>query len=147
MPTSQIEQQLTILLRRVSSIHFSTSHGAVEVDRAAYGIMCRLADEGPQRLSTLAQAFGLDPSTITRQVQALEGAGLVTRATDPSDRRASVLDLSEEGLERLTTTREYRRARLNQSLVDWSEADKAEFGRLLEKFNVSLDRLVAEDPR
>ena len=38
-----------------------------------------LADEGPQRLGALATTFGLDPSTITRQVQALERAALVQR--------------------------------------------------------------------
>ena len=97
MTTSRIEQQLTVLLRRVQRIHFSTSSGDIDLDRAAYGIMCRIADDGPQRLGALAQAFGLDPSTITRQVQSLEQAALVVRSTDPSDRRASLLDLSEEG--------------------------------------------------
>ena len=64
--------------------------------------MCKLADEGPQRLGALAQAFGLDPSTITRQVQALEEIGIAGRKTDPSDRRASILDLTPEGRRRST---------------------------------------------
>ena len=79
----QIEQQMTMLLRRVQRIHLSTSDGEMNLERSAYGIMCKLADEGPQRLGALAQAFGLDPSTITRQVQALEEIGLASRKTDP----------------------------------------------------------------
>ena len=71
----QIEQQMTVLLRRVQRIHLVTATGAVHLERSSYGIMCQLADEGPQRLGALAHAFGLDPSTITRQVQALELAG------------------------------------------------------------------------
>lgn len=141
-PNSRIEQQLTILLRRVQSIHLSTASGEVDLDRSAYGIMCRLADEGPQRLGSLAQAFGLDPSTITRQVQALEGAGLAQRATDSADRRASILDLSPEGHEVLSRTREHRRARLEAALGDWSPEEKQEFGRLLEKFNVCVESLA-----
>ncbi len=140
-PNSQIEQQLTILLRRVQSIHLSTASGEVDLDRSAYGIMCRLADEGPQRLGSLAQAFGLDPSTITRQVQALEGAGLAQRATDAADRRASILDLSSEGREVLERTRQHRRARFEAVLSDWSAKEKQEFGRLLEKFNLSAEQL------
>ncbi|MFT4009112.1 MAG: MarR family transcriptional regulator [Nocardioidaceae bacterium] len=132
---AQIEQQLTILLRRSQSIHVSTVVGEVDLDRSSYGILCRLADEGPQRLGSLAQAFGLDPSTITRQVQALEQTGLVHRNTDPSDRRAALLDLTDEGRRVQSGIREHRRGRLQAIIADWSEHDAAEFGRLLQKFN------------
>ena len=144
MHTTHIEQQLTLLLRRVQRIHFTTSSGEVELDRSAYGILCRLVDEGPQRLGSLAQAFGLDPSTITRQVQALEQARLVERRPDPTDRRASLLDLTDHGREVLTATRDRRRAWLQAALGDWDAHDHGEFGRLLEKFNLSIDKVVQE---
>ena len=140
----QIEQQITVLLRRVQRIHLSTTTGDVNLERSAYGIMCKLADEGPQRLGALATAFGLDPSTITRQVQALEEIGLAVRKTDPSDRRASILDLSASGREALDSTRTLRRARLQKALSDWSESDLTEFGRLLKEFNTSVDRLLED---
>jgi DNA-binding MarR family transcriptional regulator len=140
--TTRIEQQMTILLRRTQRIHFTTASGEVELDRSGYGIMCRLHDDGAQRLSALAHAFGLDPSTITRQVQALEANQLVQRQADPNDRRASILDLTVEGREVLVETRERRRAWLQAALDDWSPEDLEEFGRLLEKFNGSIDRLV-----
>jgi DNA-binding MarR family transcriptional regulator len=142
----RIEQQLTMLLRRVQSIHISTSSGEMELDRSAYGILCRLADEGPQRLGALAWAFGLDPSTITRQVQALEKGGLVQRRTDDVDRRASILDLSVEGRDVLDRTRTYRRERLQELLEEWPDQDRDEFARLLTKINDSISALV-ENPR
>jgi DNA-binding MarR family transcriptional regulator len=138
----KIEQQMTTLLRRVQRIHISTSSGEMDLDRSAYGIMCRVADEGPQRLGSFASAFGLDPSTITRQVQALERAGLAERHTDSADRRASILDLTDEGRGVLERTREFRRHRLDEILADWSDDDRAELGRLLEKFNTSMDALL-----
>lgn len=138
----RIEQQMTVLLRRVQRIHLSTASGEVDLDRSAYGILCRIADDGPQRLGAIAAAFGLDPSTITRQVQALEKAGLAVRSPDHADRRASILDLTEEGLDALNRTREFRRQRLEELLRDWSDGDRNEFGRLLEKFNLSIDALV-----
>lgn len=139
---SQIEQQMTMLLRRVQSIHISTSSGEMELDRSAYGILCQLADKGSQRLGALATAFALDPSTITRQVQALERAALVSRRADDEDRRASLLDLTEEGHSVLEHTRTYRRGRLEQVLDDWSQEDREELARLLAKFNESIQRLV-----
>lgn len=140
--STQIEQQITVLLRRVQRIHISTSFGEMDLERSAYGIMCKLADDGPQRLGSFASAFGLDPSTITRQVQALEKAGLAARETDTADRRASILDLTPEGREVLDRTRAHRRQRLQEALGAWDDEDRAEFGRLLEKFNISLDKLL-----
>lgn len=141
----QIEQQLTILLRRVQRIHLSTSSGEMDIERSAYGILCRLADDGPQRLGALALAFGLDPSTITRQVQAMEKAGLVERQADRLDRRASILTLTEEGLSVLAHTRTYRRQRLEAVLADWEDGDRKELARLLTKVNESITALVDRD--
>ena len=143
----KIEQQMTVLLRRVQRIHISTSSGELDLERSAYGIMARLADDGPQRLGALATAFGLDPSTITRQVQSLERAGLAARSTDPTDRRASILQLSEEGRSVLERTRAVRRERLYAVLGDWPDGDLEEFGRLLEQFNASLDTLLERPER
>ncbi len=144
----QIEQQLTLLLRRVQPIHLSTRGRDVNLERSAYGIMCKLADEGPQRLGVLATSFRLDPSTITRQVQSLVSLGLASREVDPSDRRASILDLSDTGREVLTETRTRRRKRLREALADWPEEDRHAFGRLLEKFNTSVEVMFGgqDDP-
>ncbi|MGA9746517.1 MAG: MarR family winged helix-turn-helix transcriptional regulator [Nocardioides sp.] len=140
----QIEQQMTVLLRRVQRIHLITVTGEVHLERSSYGIMCQLADEGPQRLGALAHTFGLDPSTITRQVQTLEGAGLATRQVDPSDRRASILRLTPVGTDVLEKTRAHRRQQLEHGLADWSRRDRDEFARLLEQFNTSVDQLIKE---
>jgi len=141
----QIEQQMTVLLRRVQRIHILTSSGEMDLDRSAYGILCRLADQGPQRLGSLATAFGLDPSTITRQVQALEKAGLAARSADSADRRASILNLTGEGRNVLDRTRDHRRQRLEVILCDWTDEDRARLGELLAKFNASMDALVDAD--
>jgi DNA-binding MarR family transcriptional regulator len=143
--TERIEQQMTMLLRRVQRIHMSTASGEIDLDRSAYGILCRLADQGPQRLGLLASAFGLDPSTITRQVQAMEKAGLVHRSADPDDRRASILDLTEEGAVTLAHTRAYRRERLEEVMGDWPDHDREELARLLTKVNDSITSLVERD--
>lgn len=143
----RIEQQMTVLLRRVQRIHLVTAAGDVHLERSSYGIMCQLADEGPQRLGALAHAFGLDPSTITRQVQALEENGLAKRRTDPTDRRASILDLTEQGRQVLQRTREFRRHQLERALGDWEEDDRERFARLLSKFNTSVEQLITAEGR
>jgi len=140
---TRIEQQMTMLFRRAQRVHIMGSHADIDLDRSAYAILCRLDDEGPQRLGALASAFGLDPSTITRQVQSLERAGLAARTTDARDRRVSMLSLTDSGRQAVQATRHHRRSQLNTLLQDWSEDDVEAFGTLLERFNHSLDQLTA----
>ena len=75
-------------------------------------------------------------------MQALEEIGLAARKTDPSDRRAAILDLTSNGRTILERTRAHRRTRLQVALADWPEDDRAEFGRLLKEFNTSVDTLL-----
>jgi DNA-binding MarR family transcriptional regulator len=143
-PQRRIEQQLTMLFRRAQRVHILGSHAEIDLDRSAYAILCRLDDEGPQRLGALATTFGLDPSTITRQVQSLERAGLAERSTDPRDRRVSLLALTDTGLHAVQTTRQHRRNQLNEILADWSPEETETFAAILEHFNESLDKLSPE---
>ncbi|HWL97166.1 MAG TPA: MarR family transcriptional regulator [Nocardioidaceae bacterium] len=140
----RIEQQLTMLFRRAQRVHLMGAHEDIDLDRSAYAILCRIDDEGPQRLGALATVFGLDPSTITRQVQALERAGLAARSTDARDRRVSLLALTEPGLAAVHATRQHRRNQLNLLLADWPEDEVNDFAALLERLNDSLNRLIPE---
>jgi DNA-binding MarR family transcriptional regulator len=140
---TRIEQQLTMLIRRAQRVHIMGSHAQIDLDRSAYAILCRVDDEGPQRLGALASTFGLDPSTITRQVDSLERTGLAERSADPRDRRVSMLSLTETGMLAVQATRQYRRDRYKELLANWSEYDLEAFASLLDQFNRSLDRLDA----
>jgi DNA-binding MarR family transcriptional regulator len=89
--------------------------------------------------------FGLDPSTITRQVQSVERAGLAGRSTDLCDRRVNMLFLTETGTQAVQATREHRRDRYRELLADWSEDGLESFAGLRERFNGSVDRVSAAD--
>ena len=102
MHTTQIEQQLTILLRRVAAHPLHAPPPARWSSTARRTASCAASStRAPQRLGSLAQAFGLDPSTITRQVQALEQRRprrAATRTRPTAARRS--LDLTDEGRQR-----------------------------------------------
>ena len=140
-----IEHQLFKLLRRTNAIHVQTSSGEVELERSAYAILCLIADDGPQRLGSIATAFRLDPSTITRQVQAVERLGLAAKSSDPEDRRAALLHLTEAGVNAVETARAHRRRMLDAILADWSVEERTDFLKALTRFNDTLDAWVARD--
>ncbi len=141
----QIEHQLFKLLRRTNAIHVQTSSGEIELERSAYAILCLIADEGPQRLGSIATAFRLDPSTITRQVQAVERLGLAAKATDPADRRAALLHLTEAGAVAVETARAHRRRMLDAILSEWTPEERAEFLKGLTRFNDTVEGWIARD--
>ncbi|BBC37514.1 hypothetical protein SGFS_088080 [Streptomyces graminofaciens] len=58
-------------------------------------VMMRLWEDGPARQSDLIKLLGLDPSTVTKMLQRLEGAGHVRRRADPADRRAVLVEATE----------------------------------------------------
>lgn len=138
-PNDVIEQELFKLLRRANAIHVSTSSGEIELERSSYGILCFLADHGPQRLGALASAFRLDPSTVTRQVHTVVKLELADKATDQADRRATVLSLTQLGQDTVKTAREHRRRMLDAILGEWTLEEREQFSRALTRFNDTVE--------
>jgi DNA-binding MarR family transcriptional regulator len=108
------------------------------LDRAAYLLLNRLEREGPVGVKALAQAMGIDSSTVTRQVAPLVEGGLVDRVPNPKDGRAVLLALSGIGRERLEQVRVSRRALMRELLADWSPEDRQRFSSLMTRFNQSM---------
>ncbi len=144
-PEIEIENQLFSLFRRTFAIHMRTSSGEVELDRSIYGILCLIHDRGPQRLGAIAEAFRLDPSTITRQVQQAVRLGLAAKTPDPRDRRASILALTPEGTEAVEVSRGHRQRMLKRIMADWTDGERQEFVRSLSRFNDTIGSWLAED--
>jgi DNA-binding MarR family transcriptional regulator len=145
--TDEIEQQLSRLLRRTQAIHVRTSSGDIVLERSSYGILCLILDEGPQRLGTIATKFTLDPSTITRQVQVVVNLGLAEKSVDPTDRRASLLRLTDGGRAAIEQARAYRQEMLAAVVGAWTDKEREQFGHLLGRFNECVESWMASQPR
>jgi len=57
----------------------------------------RLDCKGPAMMRTLADELGLSPRNMTALVDSLEAEGLVRRTPHPTDRRATMVELTEDG--------------------------------------------------
>ncbi len=58
-------------------------------------VVIRLEKEGPATTSSLARAEGMRPQSMATVVAALEAAGLVSGAPDPTDGRQTLLSLTD----------------------------------------------------
>ncbi len=58
-------------------------------------VLLRLEKDGPATASNLARAEGMRPQSIVPVIAALENAGLVAGAPDPTDGRQTILSLTQ----------------------------------------------------
>jgi len=58
-------------------------------------VLLRLENDGPATASSLARAEGMRPQSIVPVIAALEDAGLVAGASDPTDGRQTILSLTQ----------------------------------------------------
>ena len=79
-------------------------------------LLLELESEGPRTQAQLAGASGYEPPTITMSVRQLEAAGLVVRRPSPTDGRATIVELTDEGRALLPRLRSAWRAVAEQTV-------------------------------
>lgn len=139
-PLERIETQIALLMRLGETTRRATPvapHRAL--DRAAYVILRHLADAGPQNVSALADRLGLDGSTVTRQVSAMQRDGLVVREADPRDGRGTVIAPTASGLRRMSAVRAARTDLYGRILSSWTEDDRERLADLMGRLIDALE--------
>jgi DNA-binding MarR family transcriptional regulator len=90
------------------------------------------------RLTELAAALGLDPSSVSRQVTAMERAGFVVREGDPDDGRATRLGLTEKGHRAVALVQDKRAQALKVLTPTWTPTELEELASRLARLNHDL---------
>ena len=135
-----VEREVAMLLRRARVISVDIARAVHPgLDPAVFGLLSRLADSGGERAADVAVHFGLDKSTVSRQVAVLLELGLVAREPLPGDARSARLVLTPEGVERLTRARAGRLARFRALLGAWDDVDVEQLAASLHRLNAAWE--------
>lgn len=98
------------------------------------GTLWALADaEAPMPMREVARRLGCDPSNVTLICDKLEAAGMVERQRHPSDGRARVLTLTDDGREQWSRVQE--RLAHDSPIASLTPADRRQLRRLLTLMN------------
>jgi DNA-binding MarR family transcriptional regulator len=108
------------------------------IDHGSAVVLSLLYRLGPQRPSDMAQACGLDLSTVSRYARAQEEAGHVAKVADPADRRAHRLALTDAGIEHVDGLWRARIENFRELIGHWSPQDAHTLARLADRLAADL---------
>jgi DNA-binding MarR family transcriptional regulator len=130
-------QGLSRLVRRARDLGDDLHPG---LSLVAYTLLAQIDVAPEARAADLAAHFGLDKSTVSRQLEQLISAGLLRREGERPGRRGCCLALTSTGQQHLAAAAQAVRCQLAEWLTDWDERDVAAFGQLISRFNQSTSR-------
>lgn len=99
-----------------------------------FRLLVVLDSQGPQKLTSVAEALGVNPSTATRMVDRLVNAGLVDREPSPHSRRELVVGLSRNGRTIVRNVTKRRRAQISEIVGQMSPTSRRGLVRALSAF-------------
>jgi MarR family transcriptional regulator for hemolysin len=104
----------------------------------------RLGDRA--RPGAVAETLGLEPSSVVRVIDQLIAAGLVERREDMHDRRARILQLTEEGRRRVADIEKALIPFRRQLFQDLDPADLQACQRVLDNINRTIKLHETPEP-
>lgn len=137
-----VREQLQIFVRRFGLLNASCCDECCgeQVSMAQSHILFEVRRQPGSAMQRIAEELGLDVTTFSRQVKALEGKGLVARRASADDRRVSLLDLTPAGAEVLAKIDAYMAARLGRIFARMSGFEQETVTRSLGLLNDALTK-------
>lgn len=144
---SQLVSSLTRVLGEWTAPEFLSgvvAREGIQLDPPAIVVVTILAQDGPQRPSSLAGRLVTGASNISKIIKRLCETGLAVRETDPHDARAQLVQLTAAGDKVASAFVRAGDGLVDELLDGWSEADRLAFVSLLQRFEAATVRLSAE---
>ncbi|MCF3131448.1 MULTISPECIES: MarR family winged helix-turn-helix transcriptional regulator [Streptomyces] len=133
-PEGLLAEQLLRLTRRVHRIQKRhLERRGLGVTPAQSRLLRTLAHYGsPPRMADLAERLEVVPRAVTTLVDGLEASGKVRRVADPTNRRVTRIELTDEGRTTLRELRGARRSAAEEILAPLTEEQRELLGGLLD---------------
>ncbi|MET8803724.1 MarR family transcriptional regulator [Streptomyces sp. NPDC004546] len=133
-PDGLLAEQLLRLTRRVHRIQKRhLERHDLGVTPAQSRLLRTLAHyASPPRMADLAERLEVVPRAVTTLVDGLEASGKVRRVPDPSNRRVTRIELTDDGRATLRELRGARRSAAEEILAPLTEKERQVLGVLLD---------------
>ena len=96
--------------------------------------------EGGVRQKTLTEELRINPSSVSELISKLESDGYVKRTVDPTDKRATLITLTELGEARAAELADERAEKMGKAFARLTDEEKEQLIALLEKLTAAGDQ-------
>ena len=120
--------------------------GADALEQGQMDTLDLLAQQPSWRMSELAEALRVDPSTATRAVQRLVNVGLACRGSADGDGRVVMVTITPAGSARHAEVAERRVQLMTWVMGSFDPTERAALADLLERFVGAVDGFVQHLP-
>ncbi|PWI43145.1 MarR family winged helix-turn-helix transcriptional regulator [Streptomyces sp. ICBB 8177] len=124
-PDARLLTEVVTRLRRALRASIRTDYPWETLPMAQVELLQVLAEHSPARIGDLAARQRLATSTVSGLIGQMITSGLVARAVDPADRRASAVTLTDAGRDQLTAWARAHERRLDAALDALDAHDRA----------------------
>jgi DNA-binding MarR family transcriptional regulator len=131
---------LGALLREILEESFLGRHCPHPLTRTQFCLLKLSTVNAELPLSEVARYLGMTPAAMTKNADKLEQLGLVTRASNPADRRTVVLSASRDGVALVGEYEDFKAARIAPVVAGLGASEVDELCDLLEGLCVDLLR-------
>ncbi|WP_282695952.1 MarR family transcriptional regulator [Streptomyces sp. CC208A] len=131
------------LLVAVSARSLATVEESITLPQ--FRMLVVLSSHGPSKLVAVADRLAVQPSTAMRMVDRLITAGLMSRRTNPENRRETVLSLTEEGVRVVQDVTSRRKAEITAILRRLAPDRRAALVEALDAFNAAGEEPAYEE--
>ncbi|MBP7335169.1 MarR family winged helix-turn-helix transcriptional regulator [Niveispirillum sp.] len=108
--------------------------------RAQWHAIFKISKAEGMKQAELADALDVEPITLTRLLDRMEEGGWVVRQTDPNDRRARLLYLTEKAHEALAPMRALADDLYEEALHGLDKAERDQLMHLLSRVRTNLSK-------
>lgn len=138
-----VREQLQIFVRRFGLLNATCCEACCgeEVSLVQSHILFEIRRMGEPSMQQVAEELGIDVTTFSRQVKAMEGRGLVMRRPSERDRRVSLLGLTDEGRRVLVRIDRYMAEKIGQIFTVMTPFEREVTTRSLALFNEALAKV------
>jgi DNA-binding MarR family transcriptional regulator len=139
----QLYKALTHMMRRRAELGASFHP---ELSLVGFTLLAEIEAVPGTRATDLAALFGLEKSTVSRQINDLEVAGYLRREVEAGGRRGHTLLVTESGKAALEREATIVRDRLSTALTLWKAGEITALADMVNRFMEDLKVLEIDNP-
>jgi len=138
--TTRLASELRLAVGRVTR-RLRQAHAVGDVSLSGVSVLARLARDGSESPTALAEAERVRPQAMASTLALLEQRGLVRRSPDAADGRRSIVTITDEGRAMLAERRSESVHRLGAVLDEFTAEERVTLASALPLLDRLAERL------